>query len=60
MSDEQLTAAIEADDDAEARGMHPDDRTTCWTHQGWSADCATNPIHTTPSVTHHYRPEEGY
>ncbi|MFF4417130.1 hypothetical protein ACFYY8_31805 [Streptosporangium sp. NPDC001559] len=59
--DEKLTAVIEADNAAEDAGMHPDDRVTCWTHQGWATDCATNPIHTNPGATHHYRyrPEEG-
>ncbi|MER7213247.1 hypothetical protein ABT340_39805 [Streptosporangium sp. NPDC000239] len=58
--DEKLTAAIVADNAAEDAGMHPDLRATCWTHRAWAVDCATDPIHANPSVTHHYRPEEGH
>ncbi|MGW2672527.1 hypothetical protein ACWC5F_31330 [Streptomyces sp. NPDC001272] len=34
-----LAKALAADDAAEAAGMHPDDRTTCHTHQAWADDC---------------------
>lgn len=52
----ELAAAIERDNDLEEAGMHSDRRSTCWTHQGWVEDCATDPIHTTPGAAHHYRP----
>lgn len=43
---------------AEENGMHGDDRQTCWSHQTWAADCATDPFrfHTSPSVSHYPRP----
>lgn len=35
----KLAAAIECDNAREDAGMHADDRTTCYTHQSWAADC---------------------
>ena len=40
---DDLAAALAADDAAEASGMHPNDRVTCWQDQSW-ADHAHNPI----------------
>jgi hypothetical protein len=37
-----LAAALAADDAAEDRGMHADDRRTCWQCQSW-ADHAHHP-----------------
>jgi hypothetical protein len=52
--DERLASALTADDAAEDAGMHPDDRTTCHTHQSWFDDCKTDPIHTEP-ISHALR-----
>lgn len=35
----KLTDAIDRDNELEDRGMHGDDRRTCWTHQSWAEDC---------------------
>jgi hypothetical protein len=40
-----LAAALQADDDAEDSGMHPDHRVTCWTCQDWAS-----PEHAQPFV----------
>lgn len=48
MSGRNLTEALAADDAAEDRGMHADDRTTCYAHQCWAEDCADKPMHTNP------------
>lgn len=37
--DKKLKAAIKKDNDDEDRGMHGDDRKTCWRHQCWAEDC---------------------
>ncbi|MFI6117462.1 hypothetical protein [Kitasatospora sp. NPDC051164] len=47
---QNLAAALAADDAAEDAGMHADDRTTCHTHKCWAADCADDPMHTNPSA----------
>lgn len=52
----RLAAAMERDNEQEDRGMHPDDRRTCWTHQCWTEECANEPMHTNPSVRHYPRP----
>jgi hypothetical protein len=39
----ELTAALTRDDAAEDRGMHGDDRLTCWQCQSW-ADHAHHPL----------------
>lgn len=56
MDDRKLAAAIERDNQREDAGMHGDDRQTCWTHQSWAKDCADDPMHTNPSVSHYPRP----
>lgn len=45
----KLAAALARDDRAEDTGMHPDDRTTCHTHQSYEQDCADQPEHTNPT-----------
>jgi len=37
--DRKLADAIERDNELEGRGMHGDDRKTCWPHQCWAEDC---------------------
>lgn len=52
----KLAAAIQRDNELEDAGMHGDDRKTCCSHQSWAADCADQPFHTQPSVSHYPRP----
>ncbi|MCX4669973.1 hypothetical protein OG453_25340 [Streptomyces sp. NBC_01381] len=52
----RLAAAIERENELEERGMHGDDRKTCWTHQEWAEDCADAPMHTHPSTNNYPRP----
>ncbi len=47
-ADPRLAAALAADDRAEDAGMHPDDRSTCHTHQSWFEDCKDSPVHNDP------------
>jgi hypothetical protein len=37
--DDKLRKALDRDNDLEARGMHGDDRETCWAHRTWAVDC---------------------
>jgi hypothetical protein len=48
IKDSKLRKQLVADDKAEDRGMHPDDRETCYTHKTWSENCADKEFHTNP------------
>jgi hypothetical protein len=44
ISDPALRTQLEADDAAEERGMHSDDRKTCWTHKDYVENCGGDQI----------------
>jgi hypothetical protein len=45
LRDRRLAAALHAEDLAEAAGLDPLERTTCWTHRRWLHQCVSSPLH---------------